>query len=495
MSDSAIRYDKLQEKQLEAIFRLTRQMSALEDEEQMLETLLSGLMKETGAEVGAFIYYNKNKREFIPRKIRTLLGPADKETHFSKTVFSQVLNRKEAVLSFDVQKDANYRKVQSVIINDIHAILAFPLIIKEEVYGILYFDSRRNRQSFNETARQFLSLFSVIASLALEQVLRKKKVENENVLLKERLEQDIQIQTIIGHTPVMKRLFRIIAKVAKSDFSVIITGENGSGKDLVARAIHDLSSRKNKPFIPQYVGNIPGSILESELFGYKQGAFTGAVRDKIGLFEAAEGGTLFLDEIGDLTLELQAKLLRVLQNHEIKRLGENIIRKVDVRILAATNKDLVSMVKKGAFREDLYYRLNVVTINVPALRERLADIPLLSEHFLKQERTNGETFQLSKAALKKLMTYDWPGNVRQLENILKRATLMALSNTIEPEDIQFDDLRQPKMDETFSGTLEELKNLVIKKRLEMFDGNKTHAAKSLNISLRSLQAKAKELGL
>lgn len=495
MFNKVLNYDKLQDKQLAAIYSLSRQMSAIEDEEEMLETLLSELIKETGAEVGAFIFYDKKEQRFIPRKTRT--GPDLRDTNisFSQTVFSQVLKSREAVLSFDVQQEEDYRQARSVIINEIHAVLAFPLIIKEEVYGIMYFDSRRNRQSFNESARQFLSFFSVIASLALEQVLRKKQIENENVLLKERLDHDVHIDTIIGGSAPMKQLFRLIVKVAKTDASVIITGENGTGKELVARAIHDLSPRKDKPYIPQFIGNIPATILESELFGYKKGAFTGADKDKIGLFEAAEGGTLFLDEIGDLTPELQAKMLRVLQNKEIKRLGENSVRKVDVRILTATNKDLVSLVKAGSFREDLYYRLNVILIKVPALRERIDDIPLLVNYFLERENTGTAKTKISKNALKKLMEYDWPGNVRQLENIIKRAAVLAMDNIIQEEDIQFDDLRHQNAQKTLSGTMEELKNMIIKKRLEQFNGNKTRAAKSLDISLRSLQAKAKELGL
>ena len=308
----------------------------------------------------------------------------------------------------------------------------------------------------------------------------------------------MRMSTMVGESPVMKRLFSLISKVARSDASVLITGENGTGKELVARAIHDLSDRKDKPFIAQYVGNIPGTILESELFGYKKGAFTGATSDRIGLFEAANGGTLFLDEIADLPYEIQAKLLRVLQNREFKRLGETIIRKADVRILAATNQDLNKLIKEGKFREDLYYRLNVVRITVPPLRERKSDIPLLVEHFLQSIDKN---LRISNEALKKLMDYHWPGNVRQLENIIKRASILASDSTIQADDIQFDDFDTeplarllPKNLED-EASLEEIKNYIIRKRLELFNGNKTRAAKSLNISLRALQLKAKELGL
>ncbi len=498
MSENIEKYDKLTEKHLTTIYRLTRQMSTMSDEENVLDTLLNQLIDETGAEVGAFIYYDREQDRFIPRSIITRGIQSNEEINFSQTVFQQILKTRQAVLSFDTQSDSTYQKAQSVIINQIHSILAFPLIIKEQVYGILYFDSRKNRQHFNEANRQFLSLFSVIASLAMEQILTRRKFENENIILRNRLEQPSRIPALIGESPVMQRLFSIINKVAKTDVSVLITGENGTGKELVARAIHDLSDRHDQPFIAQYIGNIPPTILESELFGYKKGAFTGATADRIGLFEAANGGTLFLDEIGDLPFELQAKLLRVLQNKEFKRLGENLIRHADVRIVAATNQDLTQLIKEGKFREDLYYRLNVVRIVVPPLRDRKSDIPLLVKHFLQKDNPD---MQISSAALKKLMDYNWPGNVRQLENIIKRACILAANNTIEPEDIQFDDLEEqasnnllPEKLET-EASLEEIKNYIIKRRLEQFNGNKTRAAKSLNISLRALQLKAKELGL
>ena len=448
-------------------------------------------MQETGAEVGAFIYYNLSTEIFEPRIVKSSDGSDATKITFSTTVLKDVASSSEAVLAIDTRSDQKYQEARSVIMNEIHAILAFPLTINSELYGVMYFDSRRNRQGFNEAVRQFLSFFSVVAALVIKKVLKKEAFEKENVALKNQLEKSISIPQIIGQAPPMQELFQLVHKVSQSDVSVIISGENGTGKDLVARVIHDLSDRKDKPFIAQYIGNIPDSLVESELFGYKKGSFTGANSDKVGLFEAASGGTLFLDEIGDLSPELQVKLLRVLQNQEIRRLGENTVRKVDVRILAATNRDLAEMVKTAAFREDLYYRLNVINVRVPALRERTTDIVLLAEHFLK-----GSKAQLSKPALKKLISYHWPGNVRQLDNILKRAAILANTDRIEEDDIQLDSEQAAgNSTNTYTGTLEEIKNLVIRQRLQLFDGNKTHAAKSLDISLRSIQAKAKELDL
>ena len=493
-NNTKINYDQLRSEHLRIIYDLAQQMARVGDEEKILAIVLDQLMKETGAEVGAFITYDPERDRFEPRTIKTDGQLSKEKVHFSQTVFRQVKESKEAILSFDTRADQQYSKTQSVIINQIHAILAFPLIIKDEVYGILYFDSRRNRQSFNEASRPFLSFFSVVASLALEQVLRKKQIESENVLLQSQLDQQLPIPTLVGKSEPMQQLFRLIRKVARSDASVIITGENGTGKDLVARAIHDLSPRRDKPYIAQYIGNIPPTILESELFGYKKGAFTGAHRDKIGLFEAVNGGSLFLDEIGDLPLDLQTKLLRVLQNKEIKRLGENTVRPVDVRIIAATNRDLKKLVRDGKFREDFYYRLNVINIHVPPLRERRDDIPLLAEHFLKKSHADQE-LKISKEALKKLMSYHYPGNVRQLENIINRAVILSENNVIDEDAIQFDDVAPTIDSQLLMGTMEELKNQIIRQRIEHFNGNKSQAARSLNISLRSLQQKAKELGL
>ena len=487
-------YDHITPEQLQVVAKITRRMTNYGDQENILEMILDELIQLIRAEVGAFVTYNPNQETFEPKTIKSAADWDVSKIEFSQSTFRQVLERREAVLSFDTRTDENYAHRQSVIINQIHAILAFPLIIQNEVFGILYFDSRKNRQSFNESARQFLSFFATIASLTLEHILNKKHLENENVVLKNRLEQDSKIPTMIGESEVMKNLFRMIRKVAKSDASVIITGENGTGKDLVARALHDFSDRRDKPYLAQYIGNFPATILESELFGYKRGAFTGAITDKIGLFEAVNEGTLFLDEIGDLPPELQAKLLRVLQNQEIKRLGENIVRSINVRVLAATNKDLTKMVKEGTFREDLFYRLNVVKIEVPPLRDRKTDIPLLADYFLKKENPES-SFIMDRGTLVKLNEYDWPGNVRQLENVIKRASIFANDGMINADDILFDDTKS-RVPPTFTtGTLEELKNHIIAERIKQMDGNKTQAAKSLDISLRSLQAKAKELGL
>ncbi|MDP2038809.1 MAG: sigma-54 dependent transcriptional regulator, partial [Ignavibacteria bacterium] len=260
--------------------------------------------------------------------------------------------------------------------------------------------------------------------------------------------------------------------------------------EVTAKAIHQLSKRKDKPFLAQFCGSIPDNLLESELFGYKKGAFTGANADKQGLLEAADGGTFFLDEIADISPALQAKLLRVLENREIIRLGDVKVKKIDVRILAATNKDLQQLVKEGAFREDLFYRLNVFPIKMPPLRERREDIPILAHHLI--QRIAKKQMAIESAAVKKLEGYFWPGNIRQLMNVIQRAIILCDADKIVTDNIILED---EKSLENFNGTLGEFEVLLLKKRLEQFNGNRTLTAKSLDVSVRWIQLKLKELGI
>jgi transcriptional regulator with PAS, ATPase and Fis domain len=269
-----------------------------------------------------------------------------------------------------------------------------------------------------------------------------------------------------------------------------LNGESGTGKELVARALHQLSIRKNNPYLAQFCGSIPDTLLESELFGYKKGAFTGATTDKKGLFEVANKGTFFLDEIADISFALQAKLLRVLQNKEIMRLGDTNVIKVDVRIIAATNKDLKQMVKDGKFREDLFYRLNVFPIRIPPLRERRGDIPLLVKHLVK--KYSSLEIGVNYNTLKILEQYNWPGNVRQLENVLQRALILCDADKILPEHII---IEEDSDSSEFDGTLKDYEKTLLLKRLKEFDGNRTLTAQSLGVSVRWVQLKLKEFGV
>src|SRR5580704_8399448 len=308
----------------------------------------------------------------------------------------------------------------------------------------------------------------------LKAVVRKaleyKAAFRENRFLRRELREKYRFESIIGNCDAIDNVFRVMEKVARTDSSVLITGESGTGKELVARAIHFSSERANKRFLPINCGALPETLLESELFGYKRGAFTGAVQDKVGLLKSADKGTLFLDEIGEMPLQLQVKLLRALQERECYPVGSNEAVRFDVRLLCATNRDLELEVREGRFREELLYRINVITIPLPALRARKDDIPLLANHFLrKYEKAHARgLMRFSKGAMRLLVNYGWPGNVRELENAIERAVILAETEVIHSHDLP-DKLRQARIATTdlegFELTLEELEREHIKRIL------------------------------
>ena len=273
--------------------------------------------------------------------------------------------------------------------------------------------------------------------LTLERAFERIMLLRENRVLHKKLEESQGIQSIIGEHPKIKEVFRIVNKIAPTGSTVLIYGESGTGKELVARAIHDKSLRKEKPFFAINCAALPETLMESELFGHEKGSFTGAGNREIGLFESADKGTIFLDEIGEMSVAMQAKLLRAIQEKEIRRVGGKANIPIDVRLISATNRDLEMEIKKGNFRDDLYYRLNVIRLNLPPLRERGSDIATLADFFVKKySQTTGIQLKgISKPALKMLMNYSWPGNVRQLESLIERGVLMAESDTIQPEDL------------------------------------------------------------
>jgi DNA-binding NtrC family response regulator len=338
----------------------------------------------------------------------------------------------------------------------------------------------------------------------LERVTNHLKLTSENRLLREQLRSKQGFGQMVGHSPEMEKLYRIIAKAAHSTHPVLILGESGTGKELVARSIHFAGPYKDKPFIPVDCGSLVPTLIESELFGYVRGAFTGAVRSKEGLLATAEGGTIFLDEVGELPIDLQAKLLRAIQEKEIRPVGGTRTVPINVRILAATNRDLDTAVSQGTFRRDLYFRLNVLTLRIPPLRERKQDIPLLIGHVL--ERVNksvaGTQHSVGDDALRLMFNYDWPGNVRELENCIERACTTCSLPTIHVNDLptQIRDFQllsaQPEAtaDPTAITPLEELEKKAILHAIQVLDGDKLEAARRLGIGKTTLYRKLKEYG-
>ena len=342
--------------------------------------------------------------------------------------------------------------------------------------------------------------------LVVEKALEKKVLSRENRQLKSELRSQVRHRNIIGNSEAMQRTFDLIAQVAATKTNVLIAGESGTGKELVARAIHDQGDRESKPFVALNCGAIPENLLESELFGHMKGSFTGAVQNKEGLFEAADGGTLFLDEVGELPLPLQVKLLRVIQDKTIRRVGGTTDRTIDVRLVSATNRRLEEEVAEGRFREDLYYRLNVIQIALPSLRDRSDDIPLLVRHFIEKFSADvGKPIEgISDPALDKLLAYAYPGNVRELENIIERAVALArgpvievdaLPPTVTEERTRRDGPRIPPEGVKLEALVDEYERSLLGEALREAGGVKKQAARLLGISFRSFRYRLEKLGL
>ena len=339
--------------------------------------------------------------------------------------------------------------------------------------------------------------------LFLRRMAEKVRLVEENQFLRDRMDTETQLHGIVGSSAKIQDVLRMVSRLKDTRTPVLITGESGTGKELVARAIHFRGSFANRPFVAVDCGSLVPTLIESELFGYEKGAFTGALKARTGLFQSADGGTLFLDEIGELPLEMQAKLLRTLQEKEVRPVGSNQRIKVDVRVIAATNRDLEHEYRSGTFRKDLYFRLNVVTLHVPALRERRSDVPMLAHWFLERCAT-GRPVQITSAAMKSLLQYDWPGNVRELENCIARAVALGDRQLIDLEDLPPAIANASSVPETRSAhtldfplatDLEDIERNTIERVFEQVKGDKVLAGKMLGISRATLYRKLKRYNI
>jgi DNA-binding NtrC family response regulator len=336
----------------------------------------------------------------------------------------------------------------------------------------------------------------------IQKALEVRALRDENRQLREELGRRYTFDNIIGRSPPMQEIFATIMRVAPTRATVLLAGESGVGKDLIARAIHHQSPRRDRPFVKINCSAIPENLMESELFGFEKGAFTGAVSSKPGKFEQADTGTVFLDEIGDVPASVQVKLLRVLQEREFERLGSNKTRHIDVRIVAATNQDLRAALEQGTFREDLYYRLNVVPMNMPPLRERRDDIAFLAEHFVKKlaPDSGSRVESITEGAIQKLLEYHWPGNVRELENVIERSLVLCSGTKLEAGDIKMDVTPRPRpqSEEHFlpeGMTLEEHEQAMIREALRVTEGNKSQAARLLGLTRNALRYRLSQMGV
>jgi len=411
------------------------------------------------------------------------LGP-NQPIQVSQTILNQVMEENLAVLCNDVPSDETFREAESLLAPRVRSVLAVPLEVQDKLLGALYLDSSTPCVRFNSELLQLVTALGNVAGLAIENARHLQRLGDEN----RRLQEEINIQhSMVGESQRMREVYQFVARVAARESTVLIGGESGTGKELVARAIHSNSGRADRPFVAINCAAIVDTLLESELFGHEKGAFTGAVGQKKGKLETAEGGTVFLDEVGELAAPLQAKLLRVLQEREFERVGSTRPIKLDIRLIAATNVDLNEASRTGKFRQDLYYRLNVVSFELPPLRERVEDIPLLAAFFTARysEKVNRRVVGVSPKARACLLRYPWPGNVRELENAIERAVVLGSTELILPEDLPDSILEETAAAgepvTALHDGIREAKKKLIEQAIEQADGNYTEAAGLLGV--------------
>jgi Nif-specific regulatory protein len=478
------------------LYEISQVINSILDPEELFNRMMDLALSATRAERGLIWLVDpagtltvKVARNIDQRTI-------DDTSEVSRTIMDTVLRTGEALLTSDAKTDPRFSGSESVVLYNILSILCAPLKKKDAIIGVIYIDSRTTTNVFTEKDKDFLAAFANMAAIAIENATLQARLKEENISLKQEIRSHYQFDNLVGRSPNFLAAMDLVHKVLDSAVPVMIQGESGTGKEMVARAIHYNGPRRDKRFVAQYCGALPETLLESELFGYRRGAFTGAVADKKGLFEAANGGTFFLDEIADIAPSTQAKLLRVLQDGELRRIGDNESIRVDIRVISASNRDLQKEVRDGRFREDLYYRLNVVAITLPPLRERHDDIPLLCHHFLTTNPaiTAKGIREIEQRALDLLMDFPWPGNIRELENVISYMGVMAKGDTIRAYDLP-DNIRKWKQSAASlvpGKTMREVEKDYLLATLKECGGDRKLTAHKLGISLRTLQYKLKE---
>jgi len=481
----------LTKEQFQSLFNATKLINTTEGFKNLLNKIMDIAIESVGAERGFVVL--KNDTEGLEVKVARNIAQSDigESVEISFSAVKNVVEKREPILTTNAKKDPRLKDANSIMLYNIISIIAVPLISRGNIIGVIYLDTRTSNKVFTEEHLKFLKAFSEVAAIAIENVHYREGLQKENILLKQRIGEKYSINEVVGKSKKMQEIMEVVHRVSVSDIPVLLEGESGAGKELIARTIHYSGLRRNGNFMPVYCGGFPENLLESELFGYKKGAFTGAVENKPGLFEEANGGTFFLDEISEVPISIQVKLLRVLEEGKFRRLGETKEKQVDVRIISATNKELLTLVKEGKFREDLYYRIKGIKISLPPLRKRKEDIPILIHHFLKKYSSGDK--RISKDAVQLMMKYKWPGNIRELENVISSAIVMCKGDEIIEKDLPPELLEDADMLENLS--LNMLEKQTIINAMKLAKGNKTLAAKALGISKKTLLNKIKGYGI
>jgi serine/threonine-protein kinase PknK len=524
------------------IVEIAKRVASERDVDRLLAYIMDSAVLLSGAERGFLVLAREpGDGEHVEVRLARNLDQENirqRRDKISRTVVRRVIETAEPALTIDAMEDERYREKESVHAMRLRSILCVPMRIRGVALGAIYVDNRFQSAVFTERDRKTLEALADLSAIALDTARSLQRLEDQRrqleaareavATLNARLERELARREeeleasrealrherearapddgfagIIGAAPPMQRLFRLIERLRRADLPVLIEGESGTGKELVARALHFGGPREDRPFVALNCGAIPAGLIESELFGHVRGAFTNAHQDKRGLFEAADGGTLFLDEIGELPLELQVKLLRVLQSGEIQKVGATRQIRVSVRVVAATNRRLEDEIAAHRFREDLFYRLSVVRLELPPLRDRREDIPLLVRHFIDRHRAPEGPTSIDRAALARLVDFDWPGNVRQLETVVRSALVFSEGQILRTADLP--NLPSPAPAQSNTATvaltdgpivpLSELERSAILRALEVFQGNKSKAAKALGIDRRTLYNKLAAWGL
>jgi len=483
---------------LNALLKISRVVHSIHDLDELQGQILDLIFDVVPAEHGAILLDGQGDEPFASAFARHRIAKSALPVRISRTIARQVMKEGLAILGADVPGSIDLAEVESLVDCQVRSLLCVPLTMFQKVTGCIYLDSCNTASRFDEDHLQLVAAIAGTSAVALENARRMQWLERENLRLSTEINLD---HNLIGESSRMKEVYQFLARVAPADANVLLQGESGTGKELAARAIHRNGPRSSKPFVAINCAAIPEGLLESELFGHERGAFTGAVAQKKGRLEVANGGVVFLDEIGELAPALQVKLLRVLQEREFERVGGTRPISVDIRLIAATNKDLGEAVKTGTFRKDLFYRLNVLSLVMPPLRERREDIPVLADYFVTKyiKKFDMRAKRLSPEAMGCLANYDWPGNVRELENAIERALVLSMSDVIQPEDLPESILEKgltPSIEGAkYHSEVKELKKQLIFNALKETKGNYTEAAQVLGVHVNYLHRLIRNLDL
>jgi len=452
----------------------------------LLDALLDVVIQVSNADKGFIVLLESG--EPVVKVARNLRREtiSDAVRHMSDSIIKRVVESRQPLIISDALNDTSFKNSLSVMNLRLTSVMCVPLLERGNLIGLIYVGNDNVAQLFDQAALEILTIFAAQASLVIRNALLVNELQIDNQSLQERIER-IRFGEILGSSPAMQEVFRKVQRVAATDITVLVTGETGTGKELIAREIHNRSARAKGPFISVNCGAIPENLLESELFGHVRGAFTGAIANKAGRFQSANKGTLFLDEIGEMPHPLQVKILRALQEHIVTKVGDTVPESVDIRVIAATNRDLEAETRNGRFREDLYYRLNVVHLLLPPLRDRGDDIVVLARYMLSRyaPEYSSKVRGFTPSAIVAIKRYRWPGNIRELENRIKKAVVLADKTMLGPDDLGINPDEIPAI-LPLADARERWQRSYINDVLGLNGGNRTKTARDLGVDPRTI---------